>query len=69
MSKHKKQNDAPCRDCEDRFPGCHDACPTYRTWRLMFDEQNLKLREDWEINGCTKEGCIKTMHRKHMERR
>ncbi len=29
--------DAPCRFCEERYPGCHGSCPRYREWREPFD--------------------------------
>lgn len=23
----------PCKDCQDRFPGCHDHCERFHEWQ------------------------------------
>lgn len=29
---------APCKDCRNRRPGCHDTCERYKTWRWKRSE-------------------------------
>lgn len=33
---------APCKDCADRYPGCHDRCSGYQSWKA---ENDLALEE------------------------
>lgn len=28
-----------CMNCEERFPGCHDHCDSYKEWRKKYDER------------------------------
>ena len=28
---------APCKDCPDRRPACHDSCPKFRAFREYWD--------------------------------
>lgn len=30
----------PCRDCEERYGGCHGKCDGYKTFRKELDEYN-----------------------------
>lgn len=32
---------APCKDCPDRYPGCHSKCPKYQ----QFKEDNEKRKQ------------------------
>lgn len=29
--------DCSCKDCADRFVGCHDACPKYKQFRVELE--------------------------------
>ena len=29
---------APCKDCRNRRPGCHDTCERYKAWRWKRSE-------------------------------
>jgi hypothetical protein len=51
---------APCRDCSDRFIGCHSTCKKYADWsnddktksdeaRRKHDAENMK--KDYAIQG------------------
>ena len=31
---------APCRNCPDRNPGCHDQCERYQEYRAWAQEKN-----------------------------
>ena len=35
----------PCKDCQDRVPGCHGFCDRYKEWKLRLDELNKARRE------------------------
>lgn len=61
-----KVDNAPCKDCPDRYPGCHSKCERYLELRARLDarnEQRRKAREsyiDWldmkKSNHYKKEG-------------
>lgn len=36
-------NPAPCKDCPNRHPACHDQCEKYLAWKV-----ELKARNDAE---------------------
>ena len=39
-----------CRGCENRYPGCHGSCETYKQERIAYDKQKEELdrqRETW----------------------
>lgn len=48
---------SPCKDCPDRYPGCHGDCEKYADYRAKVDRQReslkstgwnpLKRREYW----------------------
>ena len=35
----------PCKDCPDRYSGCHAKCERYREFRRELDERNKRIRE------------------------
>lgn len=35
----------PCKDCEERFVGCHSQCEKYKEWRSARDEINGIVRK------------------------
>lgn len=43
---------SPCRDCEEREPGCHDRCERYKEWYELIHignegiEQRLRTADD-----------------------
>lgn len=37
---------APCKDCKDRFVGCHSSCDKYKEFRINLDEEREKTREE-----------------------
>ena len=42
---------APCKDCADRHPGCHGSCEKYKAWRDRYHAQQKHLEENryrWE---------------------
>ena len=36
-------NKAPCRNCTERHPACHDTCEKYQEF-----QQYMKLKHKWE---------------------
>ena len=34
----------PCKDCPDRYPGCHSKCERYKSWKKEWDELKEKER-------------------------
>ena len=32
-----------CRECNERYPGCHDKCPKYLAQKQNMDEQREKV--------------------------
>lgn len=43
MTYHFGRNNTsgcPCKDCEDRYPGCHDRCEGYKAWKKKLEEKN-----------------------------
>ena len=38
---------APCKDCPNRYLGCHDKCYKYQAFRQARDEVLKKERENW----------------------
>lgn len=36
----------PCKDCEEREPGCHDHCIAYKMWVSEYHKAEQKLKED-----------------------
>ena len=35
-----------CRDCTERYPGCHDRCEKYQTQRKLVMEERRDLHKD-----------------------
>lgn len=35
----------PCKDCRDRYPGCHSKCDKYIIWKDANEANNKKIRE------------------------
>jgi hypothetical protein len=38
---------APCKDCPDRFVGCHSTCEKYIQYKKEGREEWLKHRDDY----------------------
>lgn len=41
---------APCKDCGDRYVGCHGKCEKYLTFRSRLDEENNKTYKAKQLN-------------------
>lgn len=42
---------APCKDCQDREPGCHGKCEKYKEFREALDKENAKRKEEIYIDA------------------
>lgn len=43
---------APCRDCKDRHPACHDNCKRYATFKAEIEKvrsakEKQRMKEGW----------------------
>ena len=43
-------NGCPCKDCEDRIPGCHDRCCDFRDWKKAQEELKEAERKRVGVN-------------------
>lgn len=41
----KKNLLAPCKNCPDRYVGCHSQCESYKKFRKLKDIENQEARE------------------------
>ena len=37
---------APCKDCDERYLGCHDSCKKYIEFKKKNDEFNTKRHKE-----------------------
>lgn len=44
-----------CKDCGDRFPGCHAHCPEYKTEKAEHDKEKAKRDFERQIKRGLKE--------------
>lgn len=35
----------PCKDCPDRFVGCHGTCEKYGTWKAWKNAENETIKK------------------------
>lgn len=40
-----------CKDCKDRYVGCHDKCARYLKEKQEFEETKKKIREQKRLYG------------------
>lgn len=48
---------APCKDCKNRNPGCHDKCEKYLVWKMKLNELNKARREYADKPHLKVDGC------------
>lgn len=36
---------SPCKDCDRRYPACHDKCQEYSVYRSKLDARNNVIRD------------------------
>ena len=52
---------APCRDCEDRYPGCSDRCKKeeFKAWKALEEKRKEAVRERRFLDAVTAETQIR----------
>lgn len=40
---------APCKDCSERYPGCHSKCKEYKAFREALDARAEAIRKCKQI--------------------
>jgi hypothetical protein len=48
---------SPCKDCQDRNPGCHDKCKMYAEWKERLNKLNRARKEYAEKPRVKVDGC------------
>lgn len=43
-------NSAPCRNCSERYVGCHDECVKYLDFKQEIEIQNQRRREELSLH-------------------
>lgn len=36
-----------CKDCQDRYIGCHSNCEKYKEWKAKKNEEKEKIKLGW----------------------
>ena len=64
---------SPCKDCPERFIGCHSSCEKYRQYRSELDEIKAKRAADKDERAFASEikGAVKRLrdHKRGSDRR
>lgn len=52
---------APCRDCDDRYPGCSDRCEKeeYKAWKEQEEKRKEAIREERFLESISAEAQIR----------
>lgn len=60
-----------CKDCSDRFPGCHGQCERYKGQRAEYDAQKAEYMKKHEVQQRLTEQVIDTIYKttKHVNYR
>lgn len=64
---------SPCKDCPERFIGCHSSCERYKQYRSELDEFKAKRAADKDERAFASEikGAVKRLrdHKRGSDRR
>ena len=61
---------SPCKECENRYVGCHSTCEDYLDFRGRSDEMAKRVRakmNEYNVYEGYKKECLKKI-RKHKEK-
>ena len=62
---------SPCKECGNRYVGCHADCSLYMDFRKRLNDQNETIRQerekDYEWYGKVKDGRTKLLRRRHQK--
>lgn len=60
---------SPCKDCSERFHGCHASCPLYGKFREACDNRREERNRQIPTNDYLVETFLKTQKRAHRLRK
>lgn len=60
---------SPCKECAERFPGCHASCPLYGKFREACDNRRAERNRQIPTNDYLVETFFKTQKRAHIRRK
>ena len=60
---------SPCKDCTERFPGCHSSCQLYGKFREACDKRREERNRQTPTNDYLVETFFKTQKRAHRRRK
>lgn len=55
---------APCQNCPDRHPICHDSCPKYQAYRAERDRMCAERVKERQINETFTDRITQQMRKK-----
>lgn len=60
-----------CKDCQQRYPGCHGKCETYKKEKAAHEEQRAAQKREREIRlpSQGQPSAGNGMNRNHMNRK
>ncbi len=61
--RQKLAEACPCRNCEERRPGCHAACDKYKAWRAEFDADKAAAVKAQERDALLKDFQVGNMRK------
>ena len=61
----------PCKDCEQRRPGCHAVCELYKAWseKRTAEIHKAMAAKYAGADALLSEGAARTRHRYHRNKR
>ena len=60
---------SPCKDCTERFPGCHASCQLYGKFREICDKRMAERHRQTKTNDYMVDTFFKTKKRAHIRRK
>ena len=69
FNREMHNSGCPCKDCENRTPGCHDTCEGYKAWRSGWDKMMETRREYLKSFDTISDSYIKHLLRKNRDKR
>lgn len=62
-------NFCPCKDCEERYYGCHSHCQEYITWSKKRQEKLCQAQRDQNVKNYIYDTAAKRRRRKNDRRK
>lgn len=56
-------NENPCKECTERFVGCHSYCDDYKEWRRVFEHEKKQRKKEHEAESAQVEIAIRGYHK------